>query len=70
LGIALSGVGAGERSERLLILAVSSILSFAGWGVLLVAVVALYTFLERVVIALRTLSQDSEPNPIRARQIT
>jgi archaetidylinositol phosphate synthase len=64
LGIALSGVGVGERSERLLILAVSSILGFAGWGVLLVAAVAFYTFLERIVTALRALSQVSEPKPI------
>lgn len=47
LGVALSGVGIGERSERLLILAIFSILGLAYWGVLLVLVVALYTFLER-----------------------
>ncbi len=47
LGISLSGVGIGERSERLLILAISSVLGLAWWGVVLVAVVASFTFLER-----------------------
>jgi archaetidylinositol phosphate synthase len=56
LGVPLSGVGIGERSERLLILAVSSLLGFAGWGVILVLVVALYTFLERTFRAVRELS--------------
>jgi archaetidylinositol phosphate synthase len=55
LGVALSGVGIGERSERLLILAVSSIVGLVGWGVLLVAAVALYTFLERSYRAVRSL---------------
>ena len=56
LGVSLSGVGIGERSERLLIIAIASILGYVGWGVLIVVVVALYTFLERTVIATRNLS--------------
>lgn len=55
LGVALSGVGIGERSERLLILAITSILGLTYWGVLAVIVVALYTFLERVYRATRSL---------------
>ncbi len=55
LGIALSGVGIGERSERLIIIAVSSIIGFLGWGVILVLVVAAFTFLERTFRALRAL---------------
>jgi archaetidylinositol phosphate synthase len=47
LGTSLSGVGIGERSERLLILAVTSLLGVVGWGVVLVAAVAIFTFLER-----------------------
>lgn len=47
LGVPLSGVGIGERSERLLILAITSILGLLYWGVILVLIVALYTFLER-----------------------
>ncbi len=55
LGVALSGVGIGERSERLLIMAVSSLVGFVGWGVILVLIVALYTFLERTFRAVRAL---------------
>ncbi len=51
LGISLSGVGIGERSERLLILAVLSIIGLTWWGVVLVAVLASYTFVERSVRA-------------------
>ena len=47
LGVALSGVGIGERSERLLLLAALSVAGLAYWGVLAVLVVALFTFLER-----------------------
>ena len=47
LGVALSGVGIGERSERLLVLAVASILGFVYWGVALVTLLAWLTFLER-----------------------
>jgi archaetidylinositol phosphate synthase len=57
LGIALSGVGIGERSERLLILAVTSIAGYSGWGVFVVAIVAGYTFLERTYRAVRALGQ-------------
>jgi archaetidylinositol phosphate synthase len=57
LGIRLSGVGIGERSERLLILAVASIAGYASWGVILVAVVAGYTFIERTFRAVKSLGQ-------------
>lgn len=55
LGIVLSGVGIGERSERLLVMAVSSVVGQAYWGVILVIAVALYTFIERVFRAIRAL---------------
>jgi len=55
LGVALSGVGIGERSERLLILAILSMVGLAYWGILLVLIVALYTFLERTVRAVISL---------------
>jgi len=63
LGVALSGVGIGERSERLLILAVLSILGLAYWGVILVLAVALYTFLERTVRAVASLRGDGVAHP-------
>ncbi len=59
LGVSLSGVGIGERSERLLMLAFASIVGFAGWGVVLVAVVATYTLLERMYKAVRALPNGS-----------
>jgi len=55
LGVALSGVGIGERSERLLILAVSSVVGLVYWGIILVVVVAVYTFLERCYRAVHAL---------------
>jgi archaetidylinositol phosphate synthase len=55
LGVALSGVGIGERSERLLILAILSMAGLTYWGVLLVLIVALYTFLERTTRAVVSL---------------
>ncbi len=61
LGVKLSGVGIGERSERLLILAVASIVGYANWGVGLVAVVAGYTFLERTYRATSELSKAAPP---------
>lgn len=51
LGISLSGVGIGERSERLLVLAVSSVIRLLWWGVIVVAAVAAYSFIERTVRA-------------------
>jgi archaetidylinositol phosphate synthase len=55
LGIALSGVGIGERSERLIIIAVSSIVGILGWGVILVLIVAAFTFVERTYRAVKAL---------------
>jgi len=58
LGIKLSGVGIGERSERLLILAVLSLVGLASYGVLVVAVVAILTFLQRTGTAWTNLSKE------------
>lgn len=55
LGIRLAGVGVGERSERLLVLAFASIVGLVWWGVIVVAVIALFTFLERSYRAVRSL---------------
>jgi archaetidylinositol phosphate synthase len=56
LGVTLSGVGIGERSERLLVLAAASILGLAVWGVFIVLIIASYTFLERTLKAARALA--------------
>jgi archaetidylinositol phosphate synthase len=55
LGVSLSGVGVGERSERILVLAIPSLLGFTYWGVIAVALLATYTFLERTVRVATTL---------------
>ena len=64
LGVKLAGVGIGERSERLIILAVSSLVGLVGWGVLLVLAVAAFTFVERSYTALRGLGAAAKPKPI------
>src|SRR6266704_4352419 len=59
-GVKMKGVGIAERPERLLILLVSTILNpFYGilsWGMLLIAILASATVIERVFAALRSLS--------------
>lgn len=56
LGVKLSGVGVGERSERLLVLAGSALLGLVGYGVALVAVLAGITFLQRFAKVLASVS--------------
>lgn len=56
LGASLAGVGIGERSERLIVLAVSSIVGYTQYGVLIVIVIAGFTFLQRTYTASRSLS--------------
>lgn len=48
LGINLAGVGIGERAERILALAILSIIGHVHLGVLIVLILALITFIERV----------------------
>ena len=48
LGTSLSGVGIGERSERLLVLGLASVVGYVYWGVVVVILIAGFTFVERV----------------------
>ena len=48
LGYSLAGVGVGERSERLIVLAISSIFGVLNYGVLVVILLAGFTLAERV----------------------
>jgi len=57
LGVNLAGVGVGERSERLVVLIVTSLLSIVGLGVLLIALLALITFVQRTVKVNRALGR-------------
>ena len=55
LGVSLSGIGIGERAERLLVLIVFSIAGYVWIGVIIVLVIAFVTFLQRYVAILRKL---------------
>jgi len=57
LGVNLAGVGVGERSERLVVLIVTSLLSIVGLGVLLILLLALVTFVQRTVKVNRALGR-------------
>jgi archaetidylinositol phosphate synthase len=48
LGIELKGVGIGERAERLLVVAAFSIAGFTNYGMIIVAIIAGITFIQRV----------------------
>lgn len=63
LGTSLSGIGVGERSERLIALAVFSIVGLVAYGVLAVAILAGVTFVQRVASATSKLSKlGAEPS--------
>jgi len=49
LGIELKGVGIGERAERLIVIAAFSIVGFTYYGMIIVAIIAGITFIQRVV---------------------
>ena len=49
LGVNLAGIGVGERSERLAVLIATSLLGLVWLGVLVVAFLALVTFIQRTV---------------------
>ena len=49
LGIELKGVGIGERAERLIVIAAFSIAGFTEYGMIVVAIIAGITFIQRIV---------------------
>ena len=53
LGLTLGGVGIGERPERIIALVIFSIVGLVYWGVVIVLILALITFLQRVVFIVR-----------------
>jgi len=55
LGVKVSGVGLGERAERVLILAAASIAGYPYYGVIAVAILAGVTFVQRILYILRGL---------------
>jgi len=63
LGVSLSGVGIGERSERLIVLAAAALLGLVDIGVFIVLLMAGYTFIERTYRASRSLSRAAQSAP-------
>lgn len=61
LGVNLAGIGVGERSERLVVLIAASLLGIVGIGVLVVAVLALVTFIQRTVNVSKALGKAQKP---------
>jgi archaetidylinositol phosphate synthase len=58
LGVELKGIGIGERAERLLIIAIIGMVPVAGamqWAVVMVAVIAGLTLIQRIAIVLKNL---------------
>ena len=55
LGISLSGIGIGERAERLIVLIVFSLVGFVWIGIVIVLVIAFITFVQRYLAILRKL---------------
>jgi archaetidylinositol phosphate synthase len=66
LGVSLAGIGVGERSERLVVLIVASLLGIVWLGVLIVAVLALVTFVQRTVAVSNALGRPKAPGPTQA----
>jgi archaetidylinositol phosphate synthase len=71
LGVNLAGIGVGERSERFVVLIITSLLGIVALGVLIVVVLALLTFVERTIRVSRALGRQrpvaeiSQPAPAR-----
>jgi len=63
LGVNLAGIGVGERSERLLVLIVTSLLGILALGVLIIALLALITFVQRTVTVSRALGRRGQRAP-------
>ncbi len=55
LGVSLSGIGIGERAERLIVLIVFSILGYVWIGVAIVLILAFVTFVQRYLAILKKL---------------
>jgi archaetidylinositol phosphate synthase len=55
LGVSLSGIGIGERAERLLVLIVFSIIGYVWVGIVIVLAIAFVTFIQRYVTIVRKL---------------
>ena len=55
LGVQLQGIGIGERAERLLVIAIVGIAGFLNYAVIIVAVIAGITFIQRIIATSRSI---------------
>lgn len=59
LKVRVAGIGIGERAERILVLAVFSIGGYTYYGVIVVLILALITFIQRMVFITKRLLKQS-----------
>mgnify|MGYP000272714084 FL=1 len=59
LGVRMSGVGVGERAERIIVLAALTIFGFVHLGVIVVLILALITYLQRFIYVVNILKKSS-----------
>ncbi|HYL66673.1 MAG TPA: CDP-alcohol phosphatidyltransferase family protein [Nitrosopumilaceae archaeon] len=53
LGVQLQGIGIGERAERLLVIAIVGMAGFLNYAVIIVAIIAGITFIQRIIATAR-----------------
>lgn len=56
LGVQLQGIGIGERAERLLVIAIIGMAGFLNYAVIIVAIIAGITFIQRIVATARKIN--------------
>jgi archaetidylinositol phosphate synthase len=56
LGVQLQGIGIGERAERLLVIAIIGMIGFLNYAVIIVAIIAGITFVQRIVATARKIN--------------
>ena len=49
IGVQLQGIGIGERAERLLVIAIIGMIGFLNYAVIIVAIIAGITFVQRII---------------------
>jgi archaetidylinositol phosphate synthase len=57
LGVKLQGIGIGERAERLLVIAIIGMAGFMQYAVMIVAVIAAITFIQRIIVTARNIQE-------------
>jgi len=55
LGVQLQGIGIGERAERLLVIAIIGMANFLNYAVIIVAIIAGITFIQRIITTARNI---------------